>query len=102
MLQESHPNWEAPQIDHLEMPAISVPSPVHREHQDVAQDLQDDAEVLPVQPEHQELGEIPQQNAPVDQQHTAEETRYPERIRRPPKRYSPNKRDECSDCVMSL
>ena len=47
------------------------------------------AEVLPVQPEHQELVEIPQENAPVDQQHTAEERRYPERIE------LVNKRDKC-------
>ena len=51
--------------------------------------LQDNAEVHCVQPElHvQVLGEIPQENAPVDQQHTAEERRYPGRIRRPPERY---------------
>ena len=36
VLHESHPNWEAPQIDHLEMPASTVPFPVHCEHQDVA------------------------------------------------------------------
>jgi hypothetical protein len=81
VLQESHPNWEAPQIDHVEMPASTVPLPVHHEPQDVVQDLQDDA----VQPEHQEL--VDQENAPVDQQHITEERRYPERIRRPPERY---------------
>ena len=41
----------------------------------MAQDIQKDAEVLPVQPE-QELVEIPQENAPVDQQHTAEDRKY--------------------------
>ena len=41
----------------------------------MAQDIQKDAEVLPVQPE-QELVEIPQENAPVDQQHTAEDRIY--------------------------
>ena len=81
VLQEPHPNWEAPQIDHVEMPASTVPLPVHREPQDVVQDLQDYA----VQPEHQEL--VDQENAPVDQQHITEERRYPERIRRPPERY---------------
>ena len=74
-LQESHPNWEAPRIDHLEMPPSTVQFLVHQQHQDVAQDLQDNAEVHRVQPEHQVLGEIPQENAPVDQQQTAEERR---------------------------
>lgn len=87
VLQESHQNWEAPQIDHLEIPASTAPFPVHLEDQEVAKDFQDNTEVPPVQPEHQELVEIPQENAPVDQQHTTEERRYPERIRRPPERY---------------
>ena len=70
--------WEAPQIDHVEMQASTVPLPVHSEHQDVVQDLQYDV----VQPEHQEL--VDQENAPVDQRHITEKRRYPERIRRPP------------------
>eukprot|EP00731_Ephydatia_muelleri_P016423 Em0009g847a len=84
VLQEPHQNWEAPQIDHFETPGNTVPLPVHRENQDVAQDFPDDTEVLPVQPEHVE---IPQGNGTDDQQHTEEERRYPEWIRRPPDRY---------------
>ena len=84
VLQEPHQNWEAPQNDHFETPGNTVSLPVHRENQDVAQDFPDDTEVLPVQPEHVE---IPQGNGTDDQQHTEEERRYPERIRRPPDRY---------------
>ena len=58
MLQESQPNWKASRIDHLEMPPSTVLFLVHQQHQDVAQDLQDNAEVHCVQPEHQVLGEI--------------------------------------------
>ena len=80
VLQEPHHNWEAPQIDHFETPGNTVPLPVHRENQDVAQDYPNDTKVLSVQPEHIE---IPQGNDTDDQQHTEEERRYPERIRRP-------------------
>ena len=66
VLQESHPNWEAP---HLEMPASTVPFPIHRVHEDVAQDRYSLFSLS--------IRNCPQENAPFDKQHAAEERRYP-------------------------
>ena len=78
VLQDSHPNWEAPPVDHVKMPPSKVPLPVHHEHQDVVQDLLFNLSIS---------NWLIKKMLQLTNSIITEERRYPERIRCPPERY---------------
>eukprot|EP00731_Ephydatia_muelleri_P033094 Em0025g50a len=104
VLQESHPNREAPQIDHLEMPAITFPSPVHHEPKIFKTMLRYSLFSLSIRNWVKFLKKMLQLTSSIQQrkEDILNESDVLQKDTRLARVELFNKRDECSDYVMSL